>query len=268
MSWIRYQLGPAAMTRYFSTNRPVWGMLYQLTTSVLPQIPDLLGDICPGACDGYRPYWCGCIATQPVARTAPSSPPLRVWRFCCILVSTSSGPRTCTATSSSCCASCCSPSCVRSGRSNRPDRRVPLTAGGMLLAGLNLWMMEYFFFLELSAPAAHTPDGPHNPAGHFPAAGPLGGPSQAGGRTLSFSPPTCFGGSWFSTTRSTNRRLALSVRSNAWTALRRCCRRRVGQQLSQNDGRRVEPDRSLPKCCPRWPSHHGVTTLPWLFWWQ
>ena len=39
MSWIRYELGPAAMTKYFSTNRPAWGMLYQLTTAVLPQIP-------------------------------------------------------------------------------------------------------------------------------------------------------------------------------------------------------------------------------------
>src|SRR5512141_2546587 len=39
MSWIRYELGPAAMTRYFSTNRPVWGLLYQVTTRILPQIP-------------------------------------------------------------------------------------------------------------------------------------------------------------------------------------------------------------------------------------
>ena len=39
MSWIRYQLGPEAMAQYFSTNRPVWGWLYQITTSVFPQIP-------------------------------------------------------------------------------------------------------------------------------------------------------------------------------------------------------------------------------------
>ncbi len=39
MSWIRYQLGPEAMTRYFSSNRPVWGLLYQITTRILPQIP-------------------------------------------------------------------------------------------------------------------------------------------------------------------------------------------------------------------------------------
>ena len=39
MSWVRYQLGPEAMTRYFSTNRPVWGLLYQLTTRLLPHVP-------------------------------------------------------------------------------------------------------------------------------------------------------------------------------------------------------------------------------------
>jgi hypothetical protein len=39
MSWIRYELGPEAMTRYFSTNRPVWGLLYQVTTHIFPQVP-------------------------------------------------------------------------------------------------------------------------------------------------------------------------------------------------------------------------------------
>jgi hypothetical protein len=39
MSWIRYELGPEAMTQYFSTNRPVWGFLYQITTRLIPQVP-------------------------------------------------------------------------------------------------------------------------------------------------------------------------------------------------------------------------------------
>ncbi len=39
MSWIRYELGTEAMTRYFSNNRPVWGWLYQITTRIFPQIP-------------------------------------------------------------------------------------------------------------------------------------------------------------------------------------------------------------------------------------
>ncbi len=39
MSWIRYELGPGAMMQYFSTNRPVWGLLYQVTTRLIPQVP-------------------------------------------------------------------------------------------------------------------------------------------------------------------------------------------------------------------------------------
>ena len=39
MSWIRYELGPQAMTQYFSNNRPVWGWLYQITTHIFPQVP-------------------------------------------------------------------------------------------------------------------------------------------------------------------------------------------------------------------------------------
>jgi len=39
MSWIRYQLGADAMTRYFSTNRPVWALLYQVTTHIFPHQP-------------------------------------------------------------------------------------------------------------------------------------------------------------------------------------------------------------------------------------
>jgi hypothetical protein len=32
-------LGADAMTRYFSTNRPVWALLYQVTTRILPHVP-------------------------------------------------------------------------------------------------------------------------------------------------------------------------------------------------------------------------------------
>ena len=39
MSWIRYQLGAEAMTKYFSTNRPIWALLYQVTTRILPHDP-------------------------------------------------------------------------------------------------------------------------------------------------------------------------------------------------------------------------------------
>lgn len=39
ISWIRYQFGTDTMRVYFSTSRPVWGELYQITTRLLPQVP-------------------------------------------------------------------------------------------------------------------------------------------------------------------------------------------------------------------------------------
>ena len=39
ISWIAYELGSEALTKYFSTNRPVWGLLYQITTRIIPDQP-------------------------------------------------------------------------------------------------------------------------------------------------------------------------------------------------------------------------------------
>ncbi len=39
ISWIRYELGREAMTKYFSTARPVWAELYQVTTTFVPPVP-------------------------------------------------------------------------------------------------------------------------------------------------------------------------------------------------------------------------------------
>ena len=39
ISWIRYQLGTEATTKYFSDSRPVWALLYQLTGFILPLKP-------------------------------------------------------------------------------------------------------------------------------------------------------------------------------------------------------------------------------------
>jgi hypothetical protein len=37
--WISQKMGPAGLARYFATNRPYWGMIYQATTSLLGSIP-------------------------------------------------------------------------------------------------------------------------------------------------------------------------------------------------------------------------------------
>ena len=39
ISWISYELGPQALAQYFSSNRPIWGMLFQITNRLIPQEP-------------------------------------------------------------------------------------------------------------------------------------------------------------------------------------------------------------------------------------
>src|SRR5688500_6345665 len=38
-TWIYYRLGPAALTKTFSTSRPIWGMIYQITMPVIGPYP-------------------------------------------------------------------------------------------------------------------------------------------------------------------------------------------------------------------------------------
>jgi hypothetical protein len=39
ISWISYELGSQALTQYFSSNRPIWGILFQITNRLIPQEP-------------------------------------------------------------------------------------------------------------------------------------------------------------------------------------------------------------------------------------
>ncbi|MFH1185030.1 MAG: hypothetical protein V1755_08330, partial [Chloroflexota bacterium] len=150
MSWIRYELGPEAMTKYFSTNRPIWGMLYQLTTGVLPHVPiywqvfalilrwvlavlvwliaanlwprhrefALIAGLAFLLYPGFNQQWTSYLYSHFFIV------------LCFLLLSF-----------------LCSIWSVRGAQ-----RRVPLSAAGLVLSALNLWMMEYFFVLELLRP--------------------------------------------------------------------------------------------------------------------
>jgi len=39
ISWLRYELGQEALTKYFSTNRPAWGVWYGFLTAFIPHTP-------------------------------------------------------------------------------------------------------------------------------------------------------------------------------------------------------------------------------------
>lgn len=147
MTWIRYQMGPEAQTDYFSTNRPVWGVLHRLTTSVIPQVPlywqifallwrwlgavvvfaivnKLLKDKPRSALGvallflvypGFNQHWAAYLYSHFYIVLF-----FFLTSLLCMLLAMES-----------------------------PKRFWAWTAAGMLFSALNLWMMEYFYVLEL-----------------------------------------------------------------------------------------------------------------------
>ncbi|MBI2759680.1 MAG: hypothetical protein HYX49_13535 [Chloroflexi bacterium] len=150
MSWIRYELGPDAMARYFSTNRPVWGMLYQLTTRILPQVPiywqifglfwrwmsallvwAIMRDLWPGRRQlalivslffllypGFNQQWTAYLYSHFFIVLS-----FFLFSILCMLWSF-----------------------------RFPRWHWPLTIFALAFSALNLWMLEYFFTLELFRP--------------------------------------------------------------------------------------------------------------------
>lgn len=148
ITWIRYSLGPQALTRYFSTNRPVWGLLHQLTTRLVPQVPaywqvfallwrwldallvyllvaklwkgqdrlalsvSLLFLIYPG----FNQHWAAYLYSHFYIVLA-----FFLFSLLCMFFAI-----------------------------EQPRRYRAWTAAGLLFSALNLWMMEYFYVLELA----------------------------------------------------------------------------------------------------------------------
>ena len=147
ISWIRYQLGPEALTQYFSMNRPVWGLLYQVTTRIIPQVPvywQIFAVL-------WR--WLGAVVVWGIARQLWKDKPRFALGVALLFL-------------------------VYPGFNqqwaaflyshffivlffflfsllymlwaiDQPKRYWLWTSIGMLFSALNLWMMEYFFTLEL-----------------------------------------------------------------------------------------------------------------------
>jgi hypothetical protein len=147
ITWIRYQMGPEALRDYFSTNRPVWGVLHRLTTSVIPQVPlywqvfallwrwlgavvvfaivdKLLRDKPRSALGvallflvypGFNQHWAAYLYSHFY---------IVLFFFLTSIL------------------------CMLLAMEN-PKRFWTWTAAGMLFSALNLWMMEYFYVLEL-----------------------------------------------------------------------------------------------------------------------
>ncbi|MGE5249799.1 MAG: hypothetical protein ACM3QS_06240, partial [Bacteroidota bacterium] len=159
MSWIRYELGPRAMSGYFSTNRPVWGWLYQVTTRLLPQVPVywqafalfwrwlcalLVWFIGRELCPGRARFALGLALLFLVYPGFNGQWTAYLYSHFFIVLGFFLASLLCTLLDL------------------RLRNRLWLAAG-LLFSALNLWMMEYFFVLELTRGAviwvAVSPDG-------------------------------------------------------------------------------------------------------------
>lgn len=148
MTWIRYQMGPEALADYFSTNRPVWGLVHRLTTSVIPQIPAYW--------QAFALLWrwaSAVVVYAIVSKLLRDLPRLALGVALLFLVYPGFNQHWAAYLYSHfyivLCFFLTSFLFTLLGLEN-PRRYWRWTAGGMILSALNLWTMEYFYVLELA----------------------------------------------------------------------------------------------------------------------
>lgn len=148
ISWIGYQLGPEALTAYFATSRPVWGVLYQATTRLVPQSPVYWQVI------AFALRWaCAWIAYLIAARLWRDKPRLALGIALLFLVYPGFDQHFTAYLYSHFYAVLFfflfSFWCMLRAMES-PGRYWAWTIAGMFFSALNLWMTEYFFLLELA----------------------------------------------------------------------------------------------------------------------
>lgn len=145
-TWIYYRLGPAALTKTFSTSRPFWGMIYQVTMPLLGPYPwrwQLLMVIL---------RWLSAVLVWMVLRQVwyrDERP--AVWGSLLFLVYPGLGQNFISLMYSHfyIVLNCFLFSLYLSVLALRqPDRRLPLTVAALAFSVVNLLTMEYFYFLE------------------------------------------------------------------------------------------------------------------------
>jgi len=147
ITWIRYQMGPDALTDYFSTNRPVWGVLHRLTTSLIPQVP-LYWQIF-----ALLWRWLGAVVAFAIVDKLLKDKPRSALGVALLFLVYPGFNQHWSAYLYShfyivLFFFLISLLCMLLAIEN-PKRFWAWTATGMLFSALNLWMMEYFYVLEL-----------------------------------------------------------------------------------------------------------------------
>ena len=145
-TWIYYELGPAALTKTFSTSRPFWGMIYQITMPVLGPYPwrwQLLMVIL---------RWLTAVLVWMLLRQVwPRDERPALWGSLLFLVYPGLGQNFIALMYSHfyIVLNCFLFSLYLSVLALRqPVRRVPLTVAALVFSLVNLLTMEYFYFLE------------------------------------------------------------------------------------------------------------------------
>ncbi len=153
ISWIRYQFGLDVLRLYFSTSRPVWGELYQLTTRLLPHVPAYW--------QLFAVFWRWITAVLCWLVFLELWPKRRTLAFTVsmlFLLYPGSNLQWVSFLSSHffIVLSFFLLSYLLMFWSFRPPKWLPkawpFTILALLFSALNVWMMEYFFFLELIRP--------------------------------------------------------------------------------------------------------------------
>ncbi len=145
-TWIYYRLGPAALTKTFSTSRPFWGMIYQVTMPLLGPYPwrwQLLMVIL---------RWLTAVLVWMLLRQVwPRDERAALWGSLLFLVYPGLGQNFIALMYSHfyIVLNCFLFSMYLSVLAiRRPDQQVPLTIAALAFSVVNLLTMEYFYFME------------------------------------------------------------------------------------------------------------------------
>ena len=145
-TWIYYRLGPAALTKTFSTSRPFWGMIYQVTMPLLGPYPwrwQFLMVIL---------RWLTAVLVWMLLRQVwPKDDRPAMWGSLLFLVYPGLGQNFIALMYSHfyIVLNCFLFSLYLSILAIRqPDRRFPLTLGALAFSVVNLLTLEYFYFME------------------------------------------------------------------------------------------------------------------------
>jgi hypothetical protein len=150
MNWIAQTRGNAGLAQYFSTNRPVWGLLYQLSTPLLGGTP------LPWQIFGIFWRWAAAVAMWGLLRLLwPRQPEPALWASLLFVIFPSFQQQSIEflyshffiVISAFLGSLVCSLWAVR-----QPRWRWLALLLGLALSAVNLLMMEYFFMLELLRP--------------------------------------------------------------------------------------------------------------------